>query len=169
MTRLLWHGMIISRKDGKNLGQNIENMMKDSRECGIITCCHLQADSVQEKANYGRLFCQKMVFHLAHSTLEGLKKLQEGDAVLVPVGAGSYIRMTIADSKKLVMGVGAGTALEKDVESSVQELNSRLQELDKAKTSIQQQLDQTVARYEQDREALEELLRRRTAKTRPAS
>lgn len=106
---------------------------------------------------------------LAHSTLEGLKKLQEGDAVLVPVGAGSYIRMTIADSKKLVMGVGAGTALEKDVESSVQELNSRLQELDKAKTSIQQQLDQTVARYEQDREALEELLRRRTAKTRPAS
>src|SRR3989304_3759181 len=104
---------------------------------------------------------------LAHSTLEGLKKLQEGDAVLVPVGAGSYIRMTIADSKKLVMGVGAGTALEKDVESSVQELNSRLQELDKAKTSIQQQLDQTVARYEQDREALEELLRRRTAKTRP--
>ncbi len=106
---------------------------------------------------------------LAHSTLEGLKKLQEGDAVLVPVGAGSYIRMTIADSKKLVMGVGAGTALEKDVESSVQELNSRLQELDKAKTSIQQQLDQTVARYEQDREALEELLRRRTTKTRPAS
>ena len=97
---------------------------------------------------------------LAHNTLEGLKKLREGDDVLVPVGAGSYIRMTIADSRKLIMGVGAGAAMEKDVENSVEELKGRLLELDKARTSIQQQLDQTLARYQQDREALEELLRR---------
>ncbi len=45
--------------------------------------------------------------------------------------------------------------------SSVEELKGRLQELDKARTSIQQQLDQTLNRYQQDREALEELLRRR--------
>ena len=98
---------------------------------------------------------------LAHNTLEGLKKLQDGDAALVPVGAGSYVRMKISDSKKLVMGIGAGTAMEKDVESSVEELKGRLQELDKARTSIQQQLDQTLGRYQQDRETLEELLRRR--------
>lgn len=97
---------------------------------------------------------------LAFNTLDGLKKLEDGDSTLVPVGAGSYVRMKIADSKKLVMGIGAGAAMEKDVESSVGELKGRLEELDKARTSIQQQLDQTVARYQQDREALEELLRR---------
>ncbi len=100
---------------------------------------------------------------LAYNTLEGLKKLQHGDAVLVPVGAGSYIRMTIGDSKKLVMGVGAGAAMEKDVETSAEELKGRLQELDKAGNSIKQQLDQTLARYQQDREALEELLRRQSS------
>ncbi len=98
---------------------------------------------------------------LAHDTLEGLTKLEDGDSVLVPVGAGSYVRMNIADSKKLVMGVGAGVAMEKNVGSSVEELKARLQELDKARTSIQQQLDQTFGRYQQDRDALEELLRRR--------
>ena len=98
---------------------------------------------------------------LAHDTLEGLKNLQNGDSTLVPVGAGSYVRMTVADSKNHVMVIGAGVAMEKDVGNSVEELGSRLQEFDKAKTSIQQQLDQTVARYQQDREALEELLRRR--------
>ena len=98
---------------------------------------------------------------LAHETLEGLKKLQNGDATLVPVGAGSYVRMTIADSKNLIMGVGADVAMEKDLESSVGELKNRLQDLDKARTAIQQQLDQTFARYQQDREALEELLGRR--------
>lgn len=96
---------------------------------------------------------------LAFNTLDGLKKLQEGDSTLVPVGAGSYVRMKIADSKKLVMGIGAGAAMEKDVESSVGELKGRLEELDKARTSIQQQLDQTISRYQQDRDALEDLLR----------
>jgi prefoldin alpha subunit len=106
---------------------------------------------------------------LAYNTLEGMKKLQNGEATLIPVGAGSYIRMQVADSKNLVMGIGAGVAVEKDVESSVEELKGRLQDLDKARTSIQQQLDQTATRYQQDREALEELLRRQTPSSRSAS
>jgi len=103
---------------------------------------------------------------LAHNTLEGVKKLQNGDSTLVPVGAGSYIRMQLADSKKLVMGIGAGVAMEKDVESSETELKARLDELDKARTSIQQQLDQTATRYQQDRDALEDILRRQNAPNR---
>ena len=106
---------------------------------------------------------------LAFNTLEGMKKLQNGDATLVPVGAGSYIRMQVADSKKLVMGIGAGVAVEKDVEGSVEELKGRLQDLNKARTSIQQQLDQTATRYQQDREALEELLRRQSPPSRSAN
>jgi prefoldin alpha subunit len=106
---------------------------------------------------------------LAFNTLEGLKKLQDGDSTLIPVGAGSYVRMKIADSKKLVMGIGAGAAMEKNVESSAEELKGRLQELDKASTSIQQQLDQTVARYQQDREALDEILRRQGPASQAAS
>ncbi|MGA2625794.1 MAG: prefoldin subunit alpha [Candidatus Bathyarchaeia archaeon] len=106
---------------------------------------------------------------LAFNTLEGMKKLQNGDATLVPVGAGSYIRMQVADSKKIVMGIGAGVAVEKDVEGSVEELKGRLQDLDKARTSIQQQLDQTATRYQQDREAIEELLRRQTPPSRSAN
>jgi prefoldin alpha subunit len=106
---------------------------------------------------------------LAHNTLEGIKTLQHGESTLVPVGAGSYVRMQLADSKKLIMGIGAGVAVEKDVETSITELKTRLEELDKARTSIQQQLEQTAARYQQDREALEDLLRRPSTQTRTAS
>ena len=100
---------------------------------------------------------------LAHNTLEGIEKLQNGESALVPVGAGSYIRMQLADSNKLIMGIGAGVAVEKDVATSVTELKSRLEELDKARTAIQQQLDQTAVRYQQDRDALEDLLRQQNA------
>lgn len=106
---------------------------------------------------------------LAHATLDGLTKLQDGDETLVPVGAGSYVRMKIADSKKLVMGIGAGTAMEKDVVSSIDDLKSRILELEKARNSIQQQLDQTIGRYEQDRESLNELLRQAGTAQRTAS
>lgn len=104
---------------------------------------------------------------LAHNTLDGFKSLQEGEDTLIPIGAGSYVRMKIADPKKLVMGIGAGAAIEKDVDSSVEELKGRLQELDKARNSIQQQLEQTLARYQQDRDALEELLGRQGAAAQP--
>lgn len=106
---------------------------------------------------------------LAHATLEGLTKLQDGDDTLVPVGAGSYVRMKIADSKKLVMGIGAGTAMEKDVVSSIDELKSRIMELDKTRNSIQQQLEQTIFRYEQDRESLNQLLRQPSTAQKAAS
>jgi len=98
---------------------------------------------------------------VAHDTVEGLKNLQDGDSALIPVGPGSYVRMTVADSKTLVMGIGAGVAMDKSVESSAEELKNRLQDLEKARTAIQQQLDQTIGRYQQDREALEDLLSRR--------
>jgi prefoldin alpha subunit len=105
---------------------------------------------------------------VAHDTIDGLKKLQDGELVLVPVGAGSYIRMSIADSKKLVMGIGAGAAVEKNVENSVEDLKSRLQDLEKARTAIQQQLEQTVGRYQQDRDALEDILQQREKRARKA-
>jgi len=106
---------------------------------------------------------------LAHATLTGLATMQDGDETLVPAGAGSYIRMKLADSKKLVMGVGAGAAIEKDVPKSLEELKGRMDELDQARNSIQQQLDQTLSRYQQDREALEELLRSRSGTQQRAS
>ena len=99
----------------------------------------------------------------AHNTLDGVKKLNDGESTLVPVGAGSYKRMQLADSKKLIMGIGAGVAVEKDVESSVTELKTRLEELEKARTAIQQQLEQSASRYQQDRDALEDILRRQNA------
>jgi prefoldin alpha subunit len=106
---------------------------------------------------------------LAYNTLDGMKKVREGESTLVPVGAGSYIRMQVADSKRLIMGVGAGVAMEKDIETSVEELKARLQELDRARTSIQQQLDQTGTRYQQDRDALEDLLRQQSSRPQTAS
>ena len=123
------------------------------------------ATSLQSRLDIVRAAINEVT--LAHNTLEGMQQMHDGDETLVPVGAGSYVRMKISDSKKLIMGIGAGVAMERDVAGSVVELKGRLEEMDKARTSIQQQLDQTLARYQQDREALEDLLRQRQTTPQP--
>jgi prefoldin alpha subunit len=123
------------------------------------------ATSLQSRLDIVRAAINEVT--LAHNTLEGMQQMHDGDETLVPVGAGSYVRMKISDSKKLIMGIGAGAAMERDVAGSVVELKARLQEMDKARTSIQQQLDQTLARYQQDRDALEDLLRQRQTTPQP--
>jgi len=99
---------------------------------------------------------------IANSTLEGIKEKAKGTETLVPIGADSYVRAGISDSEKVIMGVGAGVSMEKKIDDSIAELKSREADLQKVKISLQQQLTQTVARLEDDRARLNELLRKKT-------
>jgi prefoldin alpha subunit len=99
-------------------------------------------------------------FALASSTLEGIKS-QESDAdALIPVGGGSFVRAKLADISKIVVGVGAGVAIEKPIDLSITEIKDRIADLDKARTTLQEQLNQTLIRLEENREKLNEIVKK---------
>ena len=100
-------------------------------------------------------------FASASSTLEGVKAQQPEAETLIPVGGGSFLRGKLGDVTKIIMGVGAGVAIEKPIEESIAEIKSRLADLEKARTSLQQQLTQTVMRIEEERERLGEIVKKR--------
>jgi prefoldin alpha subunit len=102
---------------------------------------------------------------IANSTLEGIKNEPKGTEALVPVGAGSFIRVELADSEKIVMGVGAGVSLEKSVNDSIESLKNRQDDLEKLRTSLQQQLSQIASRIEDERRALSDLVKKRGGET----
>ena len=99
-------------------------------------------------------------FSLASSTLEGVKTQKTDEDALIPVGGGSYVRVRLSDISKIVMGVGAGVAVEKPIEDSVSEIKERIADLDKARTSLQEQLSQALFRIEENRERLGELVKK---------
>ena len=99
-------------------------------------------------------------FSLASTTLEGVKTQKTDEDALIPVGGGSYVRVKLADISKIVMGVGAGVAVEKPIEDSVNEIKERIADLDKARTSLQEQLSQALFRIEEGREKLGELVKK---------
>lgn len=102
---------------------------------------------------------------IASSTLEGIKNKPKGTEALVPVGAGSFIRVELADSEKIVMGVGAGVSLEKSVNDSVESLKNRQDDLERLRTSLQEQLSQIASRIEDERRTLSDLVKKRGGET----
>ncbi len=102
---------------------------------------------------------------ISNSTLEGIKNKPKGTEALVPVGAGSFIRVELADSEKIVMGVGAGVSLEKSVNDSIESLKNRQGDFEKLRISLQQQLTQIASRIEDERRRLSDLVKKRGGET----
>lgn len=100
-------------------------------------------------------------FTLASSTLEGIKSQKPDADTLIPVGGGSFVRAKLADVSKIVMGVGAGVAIEKPIEQSISEIKGRIADLDKARIALQEQLAQTLLRIEENRQKLGEIVKKR--------
>ncbi len=99
---------------------------------------------------------------VANSTLEGINKKPKGTETLVPIGADSYVRAEISDSEKVIVGIGAEVCMEKTIDESITELKNRQTELEKTRTSIEQQLGQILTRLENDRGRLNDLLKKKS-------
>lgn len=95
---------------------------------------------------------------IATKTLEGVKNCQESTEALVPVGAGSFVRVELSDVQKVITGVGAGVCMEKSMDSSILDHKERQAELEKLSGSLQQQLGQILTSIEGSKNNLARLI-----------
>ena len=96
-------------------------------------------------------------FRLANATLEGMQKEETDTQILVHIGGGSYVKAKIADTQKLIMSIGADVAAEKSVDVAKESLDTRLQEFEKVRESLEQQLGQTQTRISTLRQQLQKM------------
>jgi prefoldin alpha subunit len=100
----------------------------------------------------------------ANMTLDGIEKEKESSEMLVPIGGSSYIKVKLADTSKVIIGVGAGVSVEKTLSEAKSTLKERLDELEKTMHAAQQQLSQVADRINSGRSRLETLLATREGK-----
>ncbi|MEM3023116.1 MAG: prefoldin subunit alpha [Candidatus Bathyarchaeia archaeon] len=98
---------------------------------------------------------------ITKATLEGMKGRPPGTEILIPIGSGSFIRASLLDGERLIMGIGANVSMERSFDESISELARRIEELEKARASVQEQLAQILTRAEQDRSRIREILSER--------
>ncbi len=94
----------------------------------------------------------------ANMTLESIEKEKENAELLVPIGGSSYVKVKLADTDKVVVGMGAGVSVEKTLPEAKTIVKERLAEIEKTRAAGQQQLSQVAERINHGRTRMEELL-----------
>jgi prefoldin alpha subunit len=113
------------------------------------------AEALQSRINMVNAVTADLTY--ANMTLEGLEKQEENAELLVPIGGGSYIKAKLETIGKVTVGIGAGISVEKTLQEAKEIVKKRLEDLEKTKTSLQQQFAQVVERINEDRERFERL------------
>ncbi len=90
------------------------------------------------------------------NTIKGTQN-QESES-LVPVGLGTYVKAVLQGNSKIVVDVGAGIAVEKDHNSAINYLESRIKELQVALNETNAQKHETMVRLEQLKEQMNHLM-----------
>ena len=96
----------------------------------------------------------------ANMTLEEMEKEKDNAELLVPIGASSYIKVKLASSDTVIVGMGAGVSVEKTLPEAKEIVKERLDELEKTLNSAQQQFAQVAQRINAGRSQLQSLLAR---------
>ena len=100
----------------------------------------------------------------ANMTLDGIEKEKENSEMLIPIGGSSYVKVKLADTNKVIIGMGSGVSVEKTPPEAKVTLKERLDELEKTMHSAQQQFSQVAERINSGRSRLESMLSTREGK-----
>ena len=114
------------------------------------------ADTLQQRLQMLNAAITDLSF--ANMTIEGLEKEKENAEMLVPIGGSSYVKMKLASSDKVVLGIGAGVSVEKTLPEAKAMLKERLDELEKSAEAAQNQFSQIAERINTGRTRLQTLL-----------
>ena len=104
------------------------------------------AEALQSRLNL--LNAALTELRVASASLDGLERETKGVSLFVPIGGGSYIKAKLESVEKVIVGVGAGVAIEKTMKEAKENVGNRLDELEKTRTALQQQLTQVIGKLQ---------------------
>ncbi len=110
-----------------------------------------QAESLAQQINMVKLTVRDV--ETALTTITALKDEPAGKETLVPVGFGSFIKATITNPDKVIVGVGAGVSVEKNIDDAKTFLEKKKDELNK----YLEQLNGTIAKIAQELQNIQKL------------
>ncbi len=113
------------------------------------------AEALQSRINIVRSALTEL--RVASMTLEGVKKEKEDASLFVPIGGGSYIKAKLESAEEVIVGLGADVAVERTMKEARDNVENRIEELEKAGTSLGQQLNEVIVKIEEHRRELEEV------------
>jgi len=96
----------------------------------------------------------------ANSAIKSIQEIKTNpdSESLVPIGMGTFIKTKNIPNEKIVVNVGAGVAIEKDHDSALNYLESKIKELDVALQETNSQRQQVAANLEQGKQQMQQIM-----------
>ena len=110
------------------------------------------AESMRSRINVVESFINEL--KAAGEAIKAIRDVGENATILVPVGGDSFIRAKVEDISKVLVGVGAGVVLEKDVEDALNYLGERVAELEKISVDLRRRLAETLERIRESEDRI---------------
>lgn len=100
------------------------------------------------------------VIREAISAIESIKSLRQkpNSDTLVPIGMGTYVQTKILSNDKIVLNIGAGIAVEKTYDSTINYLEARIKEIEIALQDTSAKKQEVIARLEHGKEQMNQLM-----------
>ena len=114
------------------------------------------AEAIQSRINMINAVITDLTY--ANMTLEGLEKEKENSELMVPIGGNSYIKARLANPNQVIVGMGAGISVEKTLQEAKDIIKNRLENLEKSRSNLQQQLAQVAEKMNEDKEKFDRLM-----------
>ncbi len=114
------------------------------------------AEAVQSRINMINAVITDLTY--ANMALEGLEKEKENAELMVPIGGNSYIKARLANPNQVIVGMGAGISVEKTLHEAKEIIKKRLENLEKSRANLQQQLAQVAEKMNEDKEKFDRLM-----------
>lgn len=118
-----------------------------------------QAESIAQQMNMLKMTLKDL--ETALTTIAALKDVPEGKEMLVPVGFGSFVNVTLVTPDKVVIGIGAGVSVEKKTDDAKAILEKRKDELNK----YYEQLNSAFTKLATELQGIEGILQKHAAQT----
>jgi len=110
---------------------------------GRIQINQQRMDALQQQANLVQLSLNDL--DSAIKALGALEGKAEGQELLVPIGAESFVHAKLAEPDKVVIGLGAGVSVEKSLANSKSIIQGRRSELEKIMLDTTGAIEQVAA------------------------
>lgn len=107
------------------------------------------------------------VLREAISAIESIKSLRQkpNSDTLVPIGMGTYVQTKILSNDKIVLNIGAGIAVEKTYDSTINYLEARIKEIEIALQDTSAKKQEAVTRLEQGKDQMNQLMQETSQNT----
>ena len=90
----------------------------------------VQLDAMAQQSNFFKLSLEETM--RARDTLKAFAEAKEGDEILVPAGASTFVIATVTSKKKAIVGIGNKVSIDMDLEQAAKYMADSVEEVQEA-------------------------------------